>query len=158
MVVLCIFRLDNTTHFIQSKLLTTNFEWITLCNCLFQFFQMCHPLQECHASVKTVSFWFIFYRIFLPKISNFLGSIYRRGARRWRKLYRINGHIFQAKRFSKVSVFIDVFIIRWFQRNWPNFSGDTFLLTFYFLEDIRRNFVFKVQEGSLHFLTSYLKS
>ncbi|KAH1025760.1 hypothetical protein HUJ05_010422 [Dendroctonus ponderosae] len=27
-------------------------------------------------------------------------SIYRRGARRWRKLYRINGHIFQAKRFN----------------------------------------------------------
>lgn len=33
-----------------------------------------------------------------------LGSIYRRGARRWRKLYRINGHIFQAKRFNRVSI------------------------------------------------------
>lgn len=33
----------------------------------------------------------------------FLGSIYRRGARRWRKLYRVNGHIFQAKRFNRVS-------------------------------------------------------
>lgn len=31
-----------------------------------------------------------------------LGSIYRRGARRWRKLYRVNGHIFQAKRFNRV--------------------------------------------------------
>lgn len=31
-------------------------------------------------------------------------SIYRRGARRWRKLYRINGHIFQAKRFNRVSL------------------------------------------------------
>lgn len=30
-------------------------------------------------------------------------NIYRRGARRWRKLYRINGHIFQAKRFNRVS-------------------------------------------------------
>lgn len=30
-------------------------------------------------------------------------SIYRRGARRWRKLYRVNGHIFQAKRFNNVS-------------------------------------------------------
>ncbi|KAJ8866846.1 hypothetical protein PR048_032707 [Dryococelus australis] len=30
-----------------------------------------------------------------------LGSIYRRGARRWRKLYRVNGHIFQAKRFNR---------------------------------------------------------
>ncbi|XP_019628022.1 PREDICTED: protein kinase C iota type-like isoform X5 [Branchiostoma belcheri] len=28
-------------------------------------------------------------------------SIYRRGARRWRKLYRVNGHVFQAKRFSR---------------------------------------------------------
>uniref|UniRef100_A0A1B6DB11 Protein kinase C n=1 Tax=Clastoptera arizonana TaxID=38151 RepID=A0A1B6DB11_9HEMI len=28
-------------------------------------------------------------------------SIYRRGARRWRKLYRVNGHIFQAKRFNR---------------------------------------------------------
>lgn len=33
-----------------------------------------------------------------------LGSIYRRGARRWRKLYRVNGHIFQAKRFNRVSI------------------------------------------------------
>ena len=31
-------------------------------------------------------------------------SIYRRGARRWRKLYRINGHIFQAKRFNRVNL------------------------------------------------------
>ncbi|XP_022338968.2 atypical protein kinase C-like isoform X1 [Crassostrea virginica] len=28
-------------------------------------------------------------------------NMYRKGARRWRKLYRINGHLFQAKRFSK---------------------------------------------------------
>lgn len=28
-------------------------------------------------------------------------SIYRRGARRWRKLYKINGHVFQAKRFNR---------------------------------------------------------
>ena len=27
-------------------------------------------------------------------------SIYRRGARRWRKLYHANGHLFQAKRFN----------------------------------------------------------
>lgn len=32
-----------------------------------------------------------------------LESIYRRGARRWRKLYRVNGHLFQAKRFNRVS-------------------------------------------------------
>lgn len=30
-----------------------------------------------------------------------LESIYRRGARRWRKLYHVNGHIFQAKRFNR---------------------------------------------------------
>ncbi|CAC5356962.1 PRKCI [Mytilus coruscus] len=28
-------------------------------------------------------------------------NMYRKGARRWRKLYRMNGHLFQAKRFSK---------------------------------------------------------
>ncbi|GAB1603831.1 protein kinase C iota type-like isoform X2 [Argonauta hians] len=31
-------------------------------------------------------------------------NIYRRGARRWRKLYRVNGHLFQGKRFSKRAV------------------------------------------------------
>lgn len=31
-------------------------------------------------------------------------NMYRRGARRWRKLYRINGHLFQAKRFSRKAV------------------------------------------------------
>ena len=31
-------------------------------------------------------------------------SIYRRGARRWRKLYRVNGHIFQAKRYNPLAV------------------------------------------------------
>lgn len=39
-----------------------------------------------------------------PIFSSFLESIYRRGARRWRKLYRANGHLFQAKRFNRVSV------------------------------------------------------
>ena len=32
-----------------------------------------------------------------------LGKIYRRGARRWRKIHRVNGHSFVAKRFSRVS-------------------------------------------------------
>lgn len=31
-------------------------------------------------------------------------SIYRRGARRWRKLYCANGHTFQAKRFNRVNL------------------------------------------------------
>lgn len=43
----------------------------------------------------------LLYNCFL----SLLESIYRRGARRWRKLYRVNGHLFQAKRFNRVSVF-----------------------------------------------------
>uniref|UniRef100_A0A8C6THQ5 Protein kinase C n=1 Tax=Neogobius melanostomus TaxID=47308 RepID=A0A8C6THQ5_9GOBI len=31
-------------------------------------------------------------------------SIYRRGARRWRKLYLVNGHLFQAKHFNRKAV------------------------------------------------------
>lgn len=43
-------------------------------------------------------------RLFLyPFLLFFPESIYRRGARRWRKLYRANGHLFQAKRFNRVS-------------------------------------------------------
>lgn len=38
-------------------------------------------------------------------------NIYRRGARRWRKLYRINGHIFQAKRFNRVSFELQIFTL-----------------------------------------------
>lgn len=41
----------------------------------------------------------LLYNCFL----SLLESIYRRGARRWRKLYRVNGHLFQAKRFNRVS-------------------------------------------------------
>lgn len=44
----------------------------------------------------------IIYDIYVISFSE--GSIYRRGARRWRKLYRVNGHIFQAKRFNRVSI------------------------------------------------------
>ena len=36
---------------------------------------------------------------------SFAESIYRRGARRWRKVYKVNGHIFQAKRFNRVTPF-----------------------------------------------------
>jgi len=32
------------------------------------------------------------------------GSIYRRGARRWKKMYYVNGHTFQARRFNRVSI------------------------------------------------------
>ncbi|KAL5013642.1 hypothetical protein ScPMuIL_007912 [Solemya velum] len=31
-------------------------------------------------------------------------NMYRRGARRWKKLYRVNGHLFQAKRFSRRAI------------------------------------------------------
>ena len=41
-------------------------------------------------------------RVWFPSIAA-AGNIYRRGARRWRKLYKVNGHTFQAKRFSRVS-------------------------------------------------------
>lgn len=37
-----------------------------------------------------------------PYFLLFSESIYRRGARRWRKLYYANGHAFQAKRFNRV--------------------------------------------------------
>ncbi|KPP73785.1 hypothetical protein Z043_107106 [Scleropages formosus] len=37
------------------------------------------------------------------RLVSLLESIYRRGARRWRKLYRVNGHLFQAKRFNRDS-------------------------------------------------------
>uniref|UniRef100_A0A8C1N7A0 protein kinase C n=1 Tax=Cyprinus carpio TaxID=7962 RepID=A0A8C1N7A0_CYPCA len=43
------------------------------------------------------SFMLLLYNRFL----SLLESIYRRGARRWRKLYRVNGHLFQAKRFNR---------------------------------------------------------
>lgn len=49
------------------------------------------------------------------------GSIYRRGARRWRKLYRVNGHIFQAKRFNRVSIIS-------FNLNAPLLLSPSFLL------------------------------
>lgn len=42
-------------------------------------------------------------------------SIYRRGARRWRKLYRINGHIFQAKRFNRVSFALQIYALGLFR-------------------------------------------
>uniref|UniRef100_A0A1B0CKH4 Protein kinase c conserved region 1 n=1 Tax=Lutzomyia longipalpis TaxID=7200 RepID=A0A1B0CKH4_LUTLO len=74
-----------------------------------RYFQMCRLLRECLASGKIVAS--------IDEVhddgANFTGSmatyfkrsasigIYRRGARRWRKLYRINGHIFQAKRFNR---------------------------------------------------------
>ena len=41
---------------------------------------------------------------FLKTFNLCLESIYRRGARRWRKLYCANGHTFQAKRFNRVNL------------------------------------------------------
>lgn len=37
-----------------------------------------------------------------PFFPSFTESIYRRGARRWRKFYYASGHAFQAKRFNRV--------------------------------------------------------
>jgi len=42
------------------------------------------------------------YVLYLFPVHYFTENMYRKGARRWRKLYRMNGHLFQAKRFSKV--------------------------------------------------------
>ncbi len=45
----------------------------------------------------------VFMLLLYNRFLSLLESIYRRGARRWRKLYRVNGHLFQAKRFNRVS-------------------------------------------------------
>ena len=35
------------------------------------------------------------------------GNIYRRGAKRWRKIHIVNGHSFVAKRFSRVCIILE---------------------------------------------------
>ena len=59
-----------------------------------------------------MDFWIPIFPGFRPIDFNFdyfvlffAESIYRRGARRWRKVYKVNGHIFQAKRFNRVTPF-----------------------------------------------------
>ncbi|XP_048580681.1 protein kinase C iota type isoform X3 [Nematostella vectensis] len=37
------------------------------------------------------------------EISSYFGNIYRRGAKRWRKIHIVNGHSFVAKRFSRLA-------------------------------------------------------
>ncbi|XP_071525047.1 atypical protein kinase C isoform X1 [Panulirus ornatus] len=63
------------------------------------------PSPQPHANQNLVnSFLHYFHRlqpVQLDFTSDSTGSIYRRGARRWRKLYKVNGHIFQAKRFNR---------------------------------------------------------
>ncbi|XP_027238978.2 uncharacterized protein aPKC isoform X1 [Penaeus vannamei] len=58
-----------------------------------------------HDASRERSFVTMFLQYFqwlqVDAILNEDGSIYRRGARRWRKLYKVNGHIFQAKRFNR---------------------------------------------------------
>ena len=56
------------------------------------------PKAPNHKSIKITKkvFYFVLF---------FAESIYRRGARRWRKVYKVNGHIFQAKRFNRVTPF-----------------------------------------------------
>ena len=61
----------------------------------------------CSDVEREASFLFIFVLIF-DLINVFLcysGLMYRRGARRWRKIYHYNGHSFVTKRFGKVSIF-----------------------------------------------------
>lgn len=47
---------------------------------------------------------FLFLPFFFLTFNLSSESIYRRGARRWRKLYCANGHTFQAKRFNRVNL------------------------------------------------------
>ncbi|XP_051164524.1 atypical protein kinase C isoform X1 [Leptopilina boulardi] len=62
-----------------------------------------------HGGSSASQFWFNDITWVFPNVPPAPGmpcqgedrSIYRRGARRWRKLYRVNGHIFQAKRFNR---------------------------------------------------------
>uniref|UniRef100_A0A672KRA9 protein kinase C n=1 Tax=Sinocyclocheilus grahami TaxID=75366 RepID=A0A672KRA9_SINGR len=61
---------------------------------------MCGVRKERPITLKWIDdevFMLLLYNRFL----SLLESIYRRGARRWRKLYRVNGHLFQAKRFNR---------------------------------------------------------
>ena len=54
-------------------------------------------VEHCVSFVRNLDFkddW-----LFLP------GLMYRRGARRWRKIYHYYGHSFVTKRFGKVSIF-----------------------------------------------------
>uniref|UniRef100_A0A8C2HJM4 protein kinase C n=1 Tax=Cyprinus carpio TaxID=7962 RepID=A0A8C2HJM4_CYPCA len=48
-----------------------------------------------------IDFFHSFMLLLYNRLLSLLESIYRRGARRWRKLYRVNGHLFQAKRFNR---------------------------------------------------------
>ncbi len=106
---------DNSAPNLCTKfeILAALFYDLVLSNNFTSFFLLFYPQcfleppqrQECRVRARTVSSLLstpcIFTSFFVHLI--FLGSIYRRGARRWRKLYKVNGHIFQAKRFNRVS-------------------------------------------------------
>lgn len=78
---------------------------------ILQSSQMCR-FRVCSASARTVSVHHSHTCLkcyFVPVLTHIIslsisdtGSIYRRGARRWRKFYKMNGHTFHAKRFNRV--------------------------------------------------------
>ena len=83
---------------------------------LFTYFLVYLRLLVNHVRVKTVRainmtglnlplfHWTLVLSLFIIHLVNsrsFIESIYRRGARRWRKVYRVNGHTFQPKRFNR---------------------------------------------------------
>ena len=79
------------------------------------------PGQLCHGEDRSITKplpdrhqFLDLEHVVVPPPTNFGGSIfmlmsrsiYRRGARRWRKMYKVNGHIFQVlKQFMVIDVF-----------------------------------------------------
>lgn len=71
------------------------FYFVTICLIFVQLQKWKESVGFCiNSSVNKGDCWSYFLL--------FSESIYRRGARRWRKLYYANGHAFQAKRFNRV--------------------------------------------------------
>lgn len=83
------------------------YKWLVLSqNCTNLSLILQKPLIETTDSErKCVFFWMS------PDLRVSSESIYRRGARRWRKLYYASGHAFQAKRFNRVRPAAPFFIL-----------------------------------------------
>lgn len=70
--------------------------------CVLQCFPTSLQSLDFHAMVKIVSVHSKCLRMLvITNVFVFAESIYRRGARRWRKMYHVNGHAYQAKRFNR---------------------------------------------------------
>ena len=77
------------------------------------YLHVSYALHKCIELILTYFVYLLFFYFLLTVFPNVPAApglpcigedrnMYRRGARRWRKLYRVNGHLFQAKRFSRV--------------------------------------------------------